>query len=1364
MSACGGDDPVIVVAEPIDLVLVSPSSDQTLYAQIPLVFEVAASIDSDSLDIADIEYTWQFGDGSSASGPLPRVEHTYAGDGEYTVRVAARIIENDETYGAGEVTRNLTLRRTADLAVTQPTLTLPGNTLTADDTIRVSFDLNNLGGEVPDPFDVGIYLIRTSLVDTADLPTAERITELIAAQSIFVLGNETIDGMQDGTTNVNIDRSGIPIPAAAPSDNYHVMIFADTGRVVGEVDRSNNVAVSSRVFSIAGGTSSGPDLIVRDVFARPTRVNRLNILTVDASVVNVGNEPAILTGYAVYLSRGNLTVDEDDRLLGRGDIASIQPNGTFVVPTTTFELDPPVTDLGEYFVLVQADPDETLNEVTRDNNIGASPRIVVTDETVPGVDIVVDEFDILPRVTFVDGSVEIVATIRNQGTEDIDRQFFCRVYLSPDDVLNPNPGGDRPLETIQVQPLAAGESSEHRTLARVPGLFEPGVYYGFIFCNPSFAIPESDVDNNVRMTDGTVSISGEANVDLRIGAFSVTPTTVDNGELVDVSVEVCNDGSNGATPSVLRVHISDDAAFSPNHTVLLESLVPSIEPGACVTIRADVPAVCDTFVGTYNVFAVADATQTVPDVDRSNNRRTLDEPLNIEGLICACEPDRFEPNDQLARAAYLNPNIRLYEDMTMCSSATDWYRVPMLRGETIRVAITFENRRGNLDMTLYGIDRSTELSVSRSNGNREEVSYFVVPQTGDYYIRVQGRTPQDRNVYDLELTVSPRQSGTDLVVLNVRATPDRPIIASTIDLSFDIVNLGDVPAGPNVARFYLSRSPDIDPVRDIRIGELALDGVVDRVSRTVQVTLPFVGEFDGGEAYIGVIADARNEVEELDDTNNIGVSPVITIDADCYDPFEPNNTIDQATMLELNTTPPVTFGDLLVCSQNRDFYEVCVSDGHYLDWSVTFDPANGDVDIKLYDELGAEVARSEGTGSVERVNLPYVTGDRCYRLEVYVVGNNREVPYSMTIDTGVAPDELACSRIEEPNEDFNSARQLRNFLNEDLAICPVTDVDFFRIQLTAGTDITLRLVPAEGETSVPSQLRIALFNPSRNFITNTVSSTEALQHRVALNGTHYIRVRSNGDGPRNQRYRLEITGISGTDLVPLDFMIEPEIAGPGDSVRFSFTAANVLNTDAPASHYAVYLSEDPVLVKDGPNADRLLRELPLPAIPGISEIFEGRRFDVPGDIIDGGTYFVILELDNRGAVEEINDRNNIAIAPIVVTPRCEPDIAEPNNFPFEATPVGDVFGETLTICSGDVDWFTYTTATSGSRTASITFTHSDGDLDLYLYDDPFAPPIGVGDSITDNESITFNAQSGTTYYLRVEGFYNDTNRYTIRVE
>jgi subtilase family serine protease len=1361
IAGCGDDGQTIGETGEITATIVSVTPAAGFVpADIAFVGEVATLLE---VDEELIEVFWDFGDGSSSAGSLI-VSHLFEQVGDYTVTFTARQMdEANEVVAEDSITETVTIYPKADLRISTPFVGERAIRV-KEDSLRVTFDLFNDASPVPVPMHIGVYLAPDRLLNHASPPDTDALADLVTAGRVFLIHDVELESFGGEGAQENFDIEDIRIGCDDPSPAggiYEVLVFADDRGVVGEFDELNNIAFGAQTLSLINDCTDGPDLAVREVHAGPSRTNVLERVTVDFKLENQGNAPAFLFDYDIYLSFVNDILEPDiDLLLGSGSIENLPDGSSVRREGLIFELDEPPVNLGDYYVLVDVDPENVVEETNEANNVGSSNLIDLTDEIIPGTDLVVTAFSFDPLTTFLDGTVTLTATVLNQGTEATDRQFFCRVFLSTDDFLDPV--DDPQLETMNFPSLGAGEEIIVERIARIPGFFQPGLYFMNLTCDPTQTIPEADDDNNDLWADDRLEISTDPEIDLRFEDFIVEPLLVQNGDDLSISMTICNDGTNGVGPSVIRIQLSDDPVLDIGDSVLVELDLDPLDADDCVEIVEQVPAICDTFQPNYHIFATLDATNLLPETNEENNQASMGSPLTIEGVFCLCEIDALEAdNDSPATPTFVS--ARTYRNLSMCDLPVDWYAIHLDRGETVRAFITFDNERGNLDMILYGADRASILDESTTNGDREETVAFVVPETSDYLLKVCGRNEVtgncgddggDVNVYDLTIEVSPPDEGIDLIVTNILLSETRPVLGESVDVEFDIVNLGMSPAGEMTIRAYISDDIEFDPGVDILLGELVLSDVpgAGKRRRTITVEMPTAGE--GGERYMIVVADALNDVPgEIDETNNAGVSPVFELDSGCFDPLEPNNDIDDAYEVDL-ISAVTTLSGLLVCSDNRDFYRVCGDLGDFLLMKVQFDHRDGDVDLRLYNENDDLIQRAEGTGDEEAVEIDFLTADHCYTLEVLVIGRGREVPYELIIETGGACDECICSIAAEPNDAFASAVPLAEYLDPEagVAVCPVIDEDFYYLTLSSGTRITISFLPAsdDGDAEVPSGLRMALYNSGRNFLTNTVSATEPLVRTVTGTGRHYLRIYSEIGAERNQEYRLQIEGLDGIDLQPADLEVTP-IASVGDRIQIAFTIQNNRELSTGRSfHYAVFLSEDPVL---DPNEDILLTEVLEEALAGTSTRDATDRVVVPTGITTGVTQYLTVMVDRYDVVDEFEESNNVAIAPIFIRASCLPDDAEPNDLFVDWAPLESNLGVDLTICLGDVDVFQIATEAGTTYVIDAEFLSSDdGDLDLFVYD-ASRQLIAEAANPGDNEQIVFEGVEGDDIaFLEVSPF------------
>jgi hypothetical protein len=1343
-------------ATPVDELVVRIISVSPEAGFAPATIQFGAEVEDS--DGTGLTITWDFGNGSGSTGSL-NVSSLYEAPGTYEVEVTV----TDASGATGRAVTSVEIYRQAELRVSAP---VPGSrAVRTGDDLRVTFDLFNDAGEVPVPFDIGVYLALEGSLSPTNPPGVAEIGELRASGGAFRIGTINIESFGGEGTTENLDVTDIEIPATVPSGTYDVFVFADDGGVVGELDEDNNVRFSADTVQVISTAQAGPDLLVTRVRARPSLTNLLDRVTIDIDFENVGSEPSGAHSYAVYLSFANGILDSADTLIADGTISGIASQGSVEEDNLEITLEGEARGvlIGQYFVLVEIDSEEDVDEVNESNNVGASNAIEVTDRPIPGIDILPTAFDFDPGTTFLDGSVTLSSSVINQGVEDMDGQFFCRVYMSTDDDLDFVE--DQVLYSFNYPALRAGEERAQEAPTPVPGFFEPDLYTLFLFCDPSQQIPEADEDNNVFQAEGELEVNADPVINLRWGSFEVSPRTVTNEEEVTIDMEVCNDGSNGVGPSIAQIRISQDPILDAADTLLAQHTVSPIEANGCQTITITAPAICDTFNSSYVVFATLDVTNLLPETDETDNQLTLDTELTIEGVICECVVDPLEAdNDSPATPTFVTS--RTYCDLTMCDTAVDWYAVPLQRGETVRAFITFDDDRGNLDLLLYRADRARIFDRSEGEGDREEVIGFVVPETGDYLLKVSGRTELDVNAYCMTIEVTPPESGTDLIVTQVETDNARPVLGEEVRVGFEVINLGDTDAAPSTVRAYLSEDIDIDPGVDAFVGELLLtEGVAasSALRRSLVVEMPLEGP--GGPRYVGVVADALNDVPgELDETNNVGISDVIELDAGCFDSLEPNNAIDDPAVIELGADV-INVPDLLVCSENGDFYQLCGDAGDFLTVRARFSADDGDIDLRLYDEAGTVLQRAEGVGSEEIVDVDYLAADQCFVLEVLVVGRGREVPYDLVVESGPAPDELRCSGAGEPNESFATAPVLTDLLDpvdDDLAVCPVTDDDYYQLTLSAGTRVELRFVPGDGESTVPGGLRMTLYNPSRSFLRNTVSATEPLVYTATSTGRHYLRVSSQLDAPRNQRYQIEVSGLGGVDLLPIDFEIDPGVVEAGDRVEYGFTIENARTTAAGASHYGIYLSADPLI---DTASDTLLVEPAVTSIPGSSSRAVGGRVTIPDSAPTGQIVYLGAVVDSRGAVTEFTESNNVALVPLQILADCVRDGAEPNDARIDAQDLEDFLGVELFLCPDDRDWFVFEASRNTNYVLSATFEldEGEGDLDFFVYD-ASGELIAEGGTIGEDETVAFRVTGGAatqTVFIEAAPFGTTNFAYTL---
>src|SRR5262245_54642926 len=114
------------------------------------------------------------------------------------------------------------------------------------------------------------------------------------------------------------------------------------------------------------------------------------------------------------------------------------------------------------------------------------------------------------------------------------------------------------------------------------------------------------------------------------------------------------------------------------------------------------------------------------------------------------------------------------------------------------------------------------------------------------------------------------------------------------------------------------------------------------------------------------------------------------------------------------------------------------------------------------------------------------------------------------------------------------------------------------------------------------------------------------------------------------------------------------------------------------------------------------------------------------------------------------------------------DSYEDNDSLGQASDLGTLSGrQTITglVMADSADWYRFTMPGPGGSAhyVSISFQHSQGDLDMALYDAQ-GGLVGTSDGVTDLERISLNGRAAGTYYLQVYGFLGAFNpNYTLDI-
>ena len=233
---------------------------------------------------------------------------------------------------------------------------------TAGSVLNFTFDLINSGQVKVD----GDYRIQMRISDN-------QLTGVFGTKvGVINTGNTGIGTTQDVA-------GAITIPANTAPGTYYLWVSLDDNLQIQELNENNN-RFRSVAFTITagGGGTQLPDLTPTNVQPGSFNVTAGGPLGVSFTVVNNGGPlPSTQSSFAgrLYLSQ-NTTIESSDFLVGSLTLNTGSGSIAGIIPTNI----PP----GQYYALVQLDPNNSVQESNESNNVGRNANRITVGEPIGG--------------------------------------------------------------------------------------------------------------------------------------------------------------------------------------------------------------------------------------------------------------------------------------------------------------------------------------------------------------------------------------------------------------------------------------------------------------------------------------------------------------------------------------------------------------------------------------------------------------------------------------------------------------------------------------------------------------------------------------------------------------------------------------------------------------------------------------------------------------------------------------------------------------------------------------------------------------------------------------------------------------------
>jgi cysteine-rich repeat protein len=484
---------------------------------------------------------------------------------------------------------------------------------------------------------------------------------------------------------------------------------------------------------------------------------------------------------------------------------------------------------------------------------------------------------------------------------------------------------------------------------------------------------------------------------------------------------------------------------------------------------------------------------------------------------------------------------------------------------------------------------------------------------------------------------------------------------------------------------------------------------------------------------------------------------------DCRDDgYEDNDTrATAAVVLDGTITGTV------VCPGDADYFTIDLAAGDELELYATFSDAAGDVDMLLYNSDGTVVGRAVSVTDDESINYVATRSGR-YIIHVYLLGDD-EVPgntYELDLDVTSAGPACDSDRFED-NDTFETAVDFEAGSYTDLIVCDDDD-DFYGFDLGAGDVINIDVDFA----FLDGNINIDLRNPAGDIVaesTNLVTSAESIEYSAPASGRYTLNVRLAFDLGDSAQYDLDVVIDEATPTCTDDGLEDNDTFDDARPIGGSTDALQVCEGDDDFYSVTLGAGDTLTVAADFSHAEG---DIDLRLLNGDGAIVASSVSLTDDEALShvaesAGNYVIRVSLWRDAGATSGNGYDIDIDIDEVSAPSCPTDRLENNDSMDDAEPLPPELYTRLTVCEDDEDWYRLPLTEGDTITVSVTFPHSEGDIDLRLIN-PDGIALRTSASSTDDEQVEYTVDATGTYYIRVYLYADDGseigNEYDILVE
>ena len=378
--------------------------------------------------------------------------------------------------------------------------------------------------------------------------------------------------------------------------------------------------------------------------------------------------------------------------------------------------------------------------------------------------------------------------------------------------------------------------------------------------------------------------SGRGNSDLIIYSVSASWTTTEAGESEYVSVRLKNQGSDSSGSFYWGIYLSTDTTITTNDIELDTYYKSSMSAGYTTSSMSKSVQIPSTITGgRYYVGALADVNSQVSESNENNNddydsgRVTIDELADLEGKSCSA-PTTGVVGD------YIDSTITIQIENDpggnyIADSGTFYWAMYLSTDSSI----TDNDEQVGSDQSESNIYGGSYSSDTLSTSNRIPSSMNPGTYYWGFLIDVRGTNgdveeqSETNNAYTCSNQVVIEDDLPDIVADDIDTSSSSAVMGDTITVNYRIENHGHDYTGSFYWELYLSTDRTIT-TSDVYVDEFSRSSISPgSYASGYQYSVLIPTGISPGYYYLGMIADSRSSVTELDETNNV-ISDTYRID------------------------------------------------------------------------------------------------------------------------------------------------------------------------------------------------------------------------------------------------------------------------------------------------------------------------------------------------------------------------------------------------------------------------------------------------------------------------------------------------------